>query len=198
MSAEIDHSKKILRERLRAGAGKMSAAERAFASAELCARLQEQTVWQQARSVLLFSPLPDEPDVRLLLTAALAAGKTAALPRYDETAQDYGAARVTDPARDLSPGRFGVYEPGPHCPPIALNNLDFVLVPGLGFDLAGGRLGRGKGYYDRLLARVPGMKCGAAYEWQMVAAVPREPHDVQLNCILTPTRWHFVVRPRQV
>ena len=198
MSAEIEQAKLALRERLRAARKKMSAAEQQLASAELCARLQEQGVWQQARGVLLFWPLPDEPDVRALLTVALATGKLGALPRFDAASGEYGAARVTDPVRDLTAGRFGVSEPAGHCPQVQLNHLDFVLVPGVAFDFAGGRLGRGKGYYDRLLALVPGMKCGAAFDAQVVAAVPREPHDVQLNCILTPTRWHPVVRPRQV
>ena len=198
MSAEIEQAKLALREQLRTDARKISAAERQLASAELCARLQDQTVWQQARGVLLFWPLPDEPDVRPLATAGLTAGKLVALPRFDAVPGEYGAARITDPARDLMTGRFGVSEPAAHCPQVQLNHLDFVLVPGVAFDFAGGRLGRGKGYYDRLLALVPGMKCGAAFDAQVVAAVPREPHDVQLNCILTPTRWHPVVRPRQV
>ena len=70
--------------------------------------------------------------------------------------------------------------------------LDLALVPGIGFTLDGGRLGRGKGYYDRLLAEVPVMKCGVAFECQIADEFPLESHDVQLNCILTPTRWHLV------
>ena len=83
-------------------------------------------------------------------------------------------------------------EPREHCAALALNRLDFVLVPGVAFDLDGRRLGRGKGYYDRLLATVTGAACGVAFDRQIVPRVPSEPHDARLNCILTPTRWQLV------
>ena len=67
--------------------------------------------------------------------------------------------------------------------------LDLVLVPGVAFDLHGRRLGRGRGYYDRLLSQVGGRTCGVAFDEQVVSEVPVEAHDVLLNCILTPTRW---------
>jgi 5-formyltetrahydrofolate cyclo-ligase len=70
-----------------------------------------------------------------------------------------------------------------------LNRLDLVLVPGVAFDARGGRLGRGKGFYDRLLSAVNGTKCGVAFDEQIVDAVPVGPLDVLVNCILTPTRW---------
>jgi 5-formyltetrahydrofolate cyclo-ligase len=57
------------------------------------------------------------------------------------------------------------------------------------FDLHGRRLGRGKGFYDRLLARTRGTKCGVAFDEQIVAKITVEPHDAQVNCLLTPTRW---------
>jgi 5-formyltetrahydrofolate cyclo-ligase len=53
----------------------------------------------------------------------------------------------------------------------------------------GRRLGRGKGYYDRLLAAVRGAKCGVAFDQQVVSEIPVEPHDILMNFTLTPTRW---------
>ena len=70
-----------------------------------------------------------------------------------------------------------------------LNSLDLVLVPGLGFDAAGHRLGRGRGFYDRLLVQIAGTKCGVAFDEQMRPSIPAEQHDILLNCILTPTQW---------
>jgi 5-formyltetrahydrofolate cyclo-ligase len=64
-----------------------------------------------------------------------------------------------------------------------------ILVPGVAFDLHGGRLGRGKGYYDRLLKELRGTTCGVAFDQQVVEAIPVEPHDVRLDHVLTPTRW---------
>ncbi|HLP77584.1 MAG TPA: 5-formyltetrahydrofolate cyclo-ligase, partial [Candidatus Paceibacterota bacterium] len=76
-----------------------------------------------------------------------------------------------------------------HCAPVSLNQLDLVLVPGVAFDACGRRLGRGKGFYDRLLADTRGIKCGVAFDEQIVTGIPVEPHDVLVDCILTPTRW---------
>ena len=177
-----------LRDQMRTKLKSISPAERITASTQLCARLQNEIIWRDARSVLLFTPLPDEPDIRPLLDAAWAGGKTTALLRFDAARDLYLACRVQSPG-ELRPGKFGVPEPGPECPVLELNQLDFLLVPGVAFALDGGRLGRGKGYYDRLLAEVPGHKCGVAFDWQLVASVPAEPHDVRLNSLLTPSRW---------
>ncbi|HTG44362.1 MAG TPA: 5-formyltetrahydrofolate cyclo-ligase, partial [Verrucomicrobiae bacterium] len=70
-----------------------------------------------------------------------------------------------------------------------LNRLDFVLVPGVAFDSTGRRLGRGRGFYDQLLAGVTGIKCGVALDEQIVEKLPTEAHDIAMDYILTPTRW---------
>jgi 5-formyltetrahydrofolate cyclo-ligase len=57
------------------------------------------------------------------------------------------------------------------------------------FDVHGHRLGRGKGYYDQLLRGLGGTTCGVAFDQQIVGEIPVEPHDVRVNCVLTPTRW---------
>jgi 5-formyltetrahydrofolate cyclo-ligase len=155
----------------------------------LCARLREQRAWCGAKSVLLFAPLFEEPDIWPLLTEAIAAGKSIALPAFVPGTSVYTARQIIEPTRDLVLGRFGIREPAATCPEVALNRLDLALVPGVAFDTRGGRLGRGKGFYDRLLPAVNGLKCGVAFDEQIVDAVPVGPMDVRLNCILTPTRW---------
>ena len=72
---------------------------------------------------------------------------------------------------------------------VPLNRLDLALVPGLGFDARGHRLGRGKGHYDRLLAGFGGRKIGVAFDFQIMAEVPCEAHDIVLDDIVTPARW---------
>jgi 5,10-methenyltetrahydrofolate synthetase len=101
----------------------------------------------------------------------------------------YLACQITNITEDLSHGQYGIREPGGHCIAIPSNRLDLILVPGVAFDAYGRRLGRGKGFYDQLLESVRGTTCGVAFDEQIVEAVPVEPHDVYLNCILTPTRW---------
>lgn len=189
MSDSLPAQKALLRANVATFVRELTHAQREEAAVELCARLIEQPVWKTARSVLLFSPLPQEPNIRPLLHAALAAGKQTALPRYKAIQTGYEAALVTDADRDFVEGKFSILEPSPHCDILPLNRLDLVLVPGVAFDWHGRRLGRGKGFYDRLLADVSGKTCGVAFDQQMVEAVPVEPHDVRLNCILTPSRW---------
>ena len=189
MTTPLDSTKASLRDQIRARLQKLSAAERAAASTSLCARLREQPVWSAARFVLLFALLPDEPDLWPILNEAIAAGKSVALPAFAPGTNGYLARQIIDPVRDLVAGRFGIREPLPACPEVLLNRLDLVLVPGIAFDVRGGRLGRGRGFYDRLLAGVRGPKCGVAFEEQIVEAVPVGPLDIRLNCILTPTRW---------
>ncbi|HKS37456.1 MAG TPA: 5-formyltetrahydrofolate cyclo-ligase [Verrucomicrobiae bacterium] len=189
MSGEMREEKTALRRRIRDHLQSFSPPERRAASARACARLQQEEVWCQSRCVLLYSPLPDELDIEPLLAEALAKGKALALPRFDETQRAYSACVVADLGRDLRKARFGVLEPDPACPAVPLNRLDFVAVPGVAFTLDGRRLGRGKGFYDRLLASVGGIKCGVAFEQQIVSDLPVEPHDIRLDYILTPTRW---------
>jgi 5-formyltetrahydrofolate cyclo-ligase len=182
-------AKTLLRDAVRARLQGLSAAARAGSSAKLCARLRNQKVWQQAKAVLLFAPLADEPDIWPLLNEALATNKTVVLPSFVPGTNVYTARRILDPARDLVVGKFGIREPADLSPEMQLNQLDLVLVPGVAFDARGGRLGRGRGFYDRLLANVRGTKCGVAFDEQLVAVVPVGPLDIPLNCILTPTRW---------
>jgi 5-formyltetrahydrofolate cyclo-ligase len=117
-----------------------------------------------------------------------------ALPRFNASSTVYEACLIHDPPQDVRAGTFGIREPGPHCPVISLNQLEFSLIPGVAFDLQGRRLGRGKGYYDRLLASSTGTRCGVGFDERIVSEVPTETHDVSVHCILTPSRWIVAAR----
>lgn len=191
-------AKLALRAEMRAKLKTMSAAERAAASLEACARLEQQAVWQKAQSILFYAPLPEEPDIWQLLLDALAAGKTVLLPRFSPEQKSYLACHIKDAVKDIQKGQFGIREPGDACAKISLNRLDLILVPGIAFDLDGHRLGRGKGFYDQLLAVIHGPTCGVAFDQQIVSRIPVEPHDICLSSILTPTRWRCMKVPRSV
>jgi len=174
-----------VREKLKA----ISLSQRELSSASARSILEKQPLWNESSSILFFAPLPDEPDLWPSLSVALAAGKQVFLPRFDAGTKRYISCQIKTPETDLCLGQFGIREPTDSCPQIPLNHLDLILVPGVAFDLHGRRLGRGKGFYDHLLAAVRGNTCGVAFDEQIVDAVPVEPHDVLLNCILTPSRW---------
>ena len=188
MSENPNFAKESLRRELRAE-NRRRDAERSAASGQIVLRLKEQPLWKNSRSILFFSLLPGEPDLRTLCQEAIASGKAVAFPRYIEATDSYRAFQITDSCHDFMPGKFGIPEPNSSCAELPLNKLDFVLVPGLGFSLSGARLGRGKGYYDRLLASVSAVRCGVAFDWQIVAELPIEPHDILLDCLVTPSLW---------
>lgn len=194
---KISEQKAVLRAEVRTKVRAFSTSQARSASEMICRRVAEGAPWRGARNVLLFAPLAGEPDIAPLLPLALGTGIVAALPRFVPATNAYEAAIVTDPARDCVPGRYQTREPAPHCPVLPLNQLDLALVPGVAFDAVGRRIGRGKGYYDRLLAAVRGIKCGVAFDCQMIATIPDEPHDVRLNCLVTESRWlEFPPAPR--
>jgi len=175
-----------LRQRIRANLAKISLAVRMVESLDLCARLEPQL--QSAHSILFYAPLPNELDVWPLLEKLLASNKICALPAFDEAAQFYTARRVKNLETDIFTGKFGVSEPLASCEAIPFDHFDLVLVPGMAFDLNGNRLGRGRGFYDRILAQASGIKCGVSYDFQLMEQIPTEAHDARVNFIFTPNR----------
>jgi 5-formyltetrahydrofolate cyclo-ligase len=189
MSAAIQAEKKIWRSRLREESARHSDDERLAHSSQICERIASSAIWRASSAVLFFAPMRDEPNLETLFAAAQRDGKTIALPRHVAGQDVYEAALIRDFERDLVTGNLGVREPAATCGPLPFKQLDLILVPGLGFNLRGARLGRGKGYYDRILADVTATRCGVAFDWQVIDQLPSEPHDQRLDCLATPSRW---------
>jgi 5-formyltetrahydrofolate cyclo-ligase len=186
MVMSIAQAKSVLRRKIRAQLEKISPAVRAVESIDLCARLKMQM--QSARVILFFAPLPDELDIWPALEESLALGTTCALPFFDAEKKNYGARQLQNLKTEIIAGKFGVREPASSCAEIPLENFDLILVPGMAFDLRGNRLGRGGGFYDRLLKNAYGTKCGVCHDFQMLEKIPSEPHDAKVGLILTPSR----------
>ena len=180
------NSKAGLRQIIRTALGKVSPAVRAVESIGLCRRLEAQM--QSARTILFFAPLADELDVWPLLGTLLRTPVVCALPAFDGATQLYSARRIRNLETDIFIGKFGVSEPLLELEEIPPGKFDLVLVPGVAFDLGGNRLGRGKGFYDRILAGASGVKCGVAYDFQLLEKIPTEPHDAKVDFIFTPAR----------
>jgi 5-formyltetrahydrofolate cyclo-ligase len=185
MDTDKHGTKAELRQKMRAALGTISPAVRLAESLDLCRRLEPQL--QSAHTILFYAPLPDELDVWLLLEKLLAS-KICALPAFDAATQIYSARRVKNLETDIFTGKFGVSEPLTSCEEIPLNKFDLVLVPGVVFDLHGNRLGRGQGFYDRILAEASGIKCGVSYDFQLLEEIPTEPHDARVDFIFSPSR----------
>jgi 5-formyltetrahydrofolate cyclo-ligase len=188
MQPDIQEAKVTLRKQIRGVLKNISPAAREAASAQARLLLKEQSIWENAGSVLFFAPASNEVDVWPLLEEALNTGKIAALPRFDSAEQSYVACRVQNLRSEIVTGEFGIREPAVKCAEIPFSKFDLILVPGGAFDLHGHRLGRGRGFYDRLLAEVRGIKCGVAFDEQIVNEIPVGTLDVAVDFILTATR----------
>ena len=130
-------------------------------------------------TIMAYWPLPDEVDIRPLIQWLVGQGRTVVLPKVtgDETME---LRRYTSQA-DLAEGAFHILEPVGE-PFTDYDQIDVVLVPGMAFDAAGHRLGRGKGYYDRFLSsHFSPLIIGVCFPFQRVAEVPTEDHDVCMN-----------------
>ena len=171
---------------MRARLEKISPAVRAVESIDFGERLKTQI--PSAHTILFFAPMLDELDVWPGLELELALGTNCALPFFDAEKKSYIARQLMNLKTDIVVGKFGLREPASTCAEIPLDKFDLILVPGMAFDLSGNRLGRGFGFYDRLLERAAGIKCGVAYDFQLLAKIPSEPHDAKVNFILTPDR----------
>jgi 5-formyltetrahydrofolate cyclo-ligase len=158
----------------------------AAASTEICRRIQASAEFEKAGRILLFFPRWDEPDVRPLLQAALRQGKQVCLPVFDETVDEYRLAPLdSDSPEALVEGQYGIPEPAVSMNNIDVKSLDFGLIPGLVFSRDAVRLGRGKGYFDRLLRGFTGVRAGVCFDGQVVEAAPVEAHDIPMDLVWT-------------
>jgi len=186
----LREAKRSLRERVLAARDSLSPEFRAAASTAIGTALAARDDFAAASTVLLTLPFGSEWDSMPLLLAALERGKAVVLPRVNATARTLELCRLSEPSRDVLPGYRGIPEPQSHCALIAAEAIDWVLVPGVAFDIAGHRLGYGGGYYDRLLPqlRSDAARIAGGYEMQLVDRVPAAPHDVPVQALATETR----------
>jgi 5-formyltetrahydrofolate cyclo-ligase len=136
----------------------------------------------QVQTIATFAALPDEVDLTELVI--LFPEKRWLFPRVDGEQIQFHA--ITNPAQDLARGAFGILEPRTDLPVVPINEIDAFLCPGMAFDRQGGRLGRGKGFYDRLLsqARSDAHKIGVAFASQIVPDTYGELHDIAMDEII--------------
>ncbi len=181
----------------------LPSADRAEAAQAVLYQLREWPVYQQAKSLALFCGTREEIDTESIIRHALAEGKTVYLPRVEDGpagSTDMKLALIRDYDRDLAEGTFGILEPRSDLPGEDNPTLDLILVPGTAFDERGGRVGRGKGFYDRFLGARgvrSEVRAGLAFEAQIVRKkLPLEPHDQLLDTLVTEKRRLDYAQPQ--
>lgn len=131
------------------------------------------------QTIAVYSPLPGEVD----LSQTISAFPTLrwVYPRV------FGEHLSFHTGEDLTPGSFGILEPSESAVEVPVDEIDAFICPGLAFDKRGGRLGRGRGFYDRMLARSrpDSLKVGVCHDFQMVDDTFSEPHDFFMDAVIT-------------
>lgn len=160
-------------------------------SARIVERLRAHTALAAAQSVALFWPLTGEVDLRALDAAVRDMGKRVYYPVLDRSdGRVFSALALSSAASDLAPRGSRFFEPPSEAPRAVTGELDLIVVPALAVSATGHRLGYGMGFYDSLLPEFapPAKTLIVAYEFQLLAELPLEPHDVPCDFVVTDAR----------
>ena len=172
-----------IRDRVKARKSLLSQAEKAFAAKCVFDRLEQSAAFLLAENILLYHSLPDELSTREFLDK-WSGRKHFFLPRvngvnldilpYDRSHMALGAFHIEEPQGDDTAD---------------INSIELIVVPAIAYDKRGNRVGRGKGYYDRLLQSTAATKIGVGYDFQLISEdIPVEPHDVAVDIVITDRR----------
>ncbi len=182
----------------------MARAERERFAENINALLLTMPAYAQAQTVMGYMSFGSEFDTASFVRQVLNAGKRLVLPRVDKTARKLVLYQVED-FRDLEAGVWGIREPRMGLPLVSLNEIDFLLMPGVAFDRTGNRLGYGAGFYDRLLASAPKTKqpqttapkrVAAVFSVQVVDSVPTTENDQRVDFIITENEQIEIIHDR--
>lgn len=174
--------KNEIRLRIKTQKSLLDDAEKAYAAKEAFALLEKTAAFIMADRILMYHSLPDELSTRDFIAKWLGK-KNFFLPRvnglnleilpYDQTSLSLGSFQIEEPQGD------DIHN---------ISEIELVIVPAVAYDRRGNRVGRGKGYYDRLLAECDAIKIGMAYDFQVVDEIDTEAHDVGVDMVITERR----------
>ena len=186
LEGDSDQLKRTLRIRMQARLTSLEAEQGARFTERIFERVIRLPAFEKAGTVLSYVSMAREVGTHNLIRHCLLAGKKVCVPAFDRERKRYFVVSIEDFDRDLGLGYHGILEPRDAEP--TATQADLAIVPGLAFDNRGNRLGRGKGYFDALLAGFEGVKAALAFDFQVVDHVPVAAHDVPMNLIVTEER----------
>ena len=176
-------NKSELRKSIREQKRKYAADQLLSWSAAIISELERQKEFIEAKTIVAYCSLPDEVNTRDFINR-WAGKKEIVLPVVKGESLEL---RRYSPEEELIKGAFGISEPTGTVVTDYFQ-IDLAIVPGMAFDKEGNRLGRGKGFYDRLLPHLTAYKVGICFPFQLVESVPTEATDVRMNAVITCVR----------
>lgn len=161
----------------------LSAEWAAEASATICGKIGRLEEFAAARTVGVYLALPGEVDLEPLIRQCREIGRRVCVPVFNAA---HGVCVMTEwrPDQRLIPGKWGVPEPA-GCDFEPCREIDLIAVPGVAFDPQGWRLGRGGGWYDRMLLGCQAVRIGVAFEFQIFRRLATEEHDMPVDLVIT-------------
>ncbi len=177
--------------RAAAHAARKAQADKEAVSVQITDRVMAMPQYQAAGCVMWYVDVRDEARTRHALPQALTAAQKIVVPYCVDGELELFLLESMD---ELELGMYKILEPRTDLrdvasKKVAIEDLDFVMVPGVAFDRDGGRTGHGKGYYDKLLENArPGTPLVAlAFECQLFDEIPMQSHDIYMDCVVTET-----------
>ena len=183
--------KETIRRELRQNLTAMNNGLRQELSGQACELLLSLAEYAKAETIMAYIPLPDELDIEPALNTAWGNGKTVVMPRIIWEEHELKPIVTHNLDSDLMAGRHGLREPAGD-QEVGLEDIDLVIVPAVGFDRRGHRMGRGGGFYDRFLARgaLEARTVGITFEEQVLEELPVLSHDQKVQMIVTNAGVH--------
>ncbi len=177
------NNKNAIRAEMKARRKAMPIAERNGKSDAIFHNIISSELIKNADTVMCYMSAFGEPSTSLFIERLTKSGKRIVLPVTDPESGMITPSYFTG---ELGRGAFGIREPLP-CMVADIADIDVIIVPGIAFDRRGGRIGFGKGCYDRLLCNFGGVIIGVCYDFQLIDEIPRGEHDIDMDLIITET-----------
>ena len=184
--SEKEQLRKVLKEKRK----NLSAAEIDEKSSAVAKNFLESDIYKKASTIMLYMPIQNEVDTGGIISKGFADGKRLVFPVTDRESGII-TPYLADEKADFKKGAFSVPEPTLR-KEINLEEIDVVLVPGIGFDKSGNRIGFGKGCYDLFLCRCDALKIGVCYDFQLLEKIPSDIHDIKMDYVLTEDGFRWI------
>ncbi|BCZ44232.1 5-formyltetrahydrofolate cyclo-ligase [Clostridium gelidum] len=190
----IFNDKKILRKEILAKRKNIDTVEKEEKDRKILEKFYESKYYIEAKNIFIYISYDSEINTKGIINKALMDNKKIYVPRTEFKTRLMDAVKITS-LDNLIESEYGILEPSAEEPHIDPNGLDLIVVPGVAFDINGGRMGYGAGFYDRYFEKISKdnmkkvIKLALAYDFQILEKIPMNEQDVPVNYIITETKF---------
>jgi 5-formyltetrahydrofolate cyclo-ligase len=188
---EIHEKKKEIRQEISATLSALSKEEKSGIVELIEKRLFDFANFLESKIVLLYVESPNEVSTFNIIRRSYMLQKIVVLPAYDYEKEEISLHKIDNPDKDVIPGPRGILGPNPdRCKRVPVDCIDIAIIPAIALDEKGGRIGKGDGWYDRLIPQLPitTRKVALGFDCQVTLQIPMEPHDKHVDIIITEKR----------